>query len=171
MGCLSKIQNRQSDIPLWYINISYIIQAKNGSIITLINYFAFYLKGDNHTVESNLAYDDNDNTHCSLCVPTHHGDYEMNKHTVVINNAASRMEGGGGVIQNNYVGLDVKNHLEDPDVQDFRPIEGGALTQGDIVMGPYQPGVGEGFYWIPGINKFLTLLHICREGVRNLRLV
>ena len=113
-------------------------------------------------MESNLAYDDDDNTHCSLCVPTHLGDAEMNQHSVVINNAASKMAGGGGLIQNNYEGLDVKNHLEDPDVQDFRPIEGGALTQGDIIMGPYQPGVGEGVYWIPGmyvlhLKKFLPI--------------
>ena len=48
----------------------------------------------------------------------------MNQHSVVINNAASKMAGGGGLIENNYEGLDVKEHLEDPDVQDFRPIQG-----------------------------------------------
>ena len=74
----------------------------------------------------------------------------MNQNSVVINNAADKMAGGGGLIRNNYEGEDIKSHLVDPDDQDFRPIEGGVLTQGDIVMGPYQPGVGDGFYWIPG---------------------
>ena len=35
--------------------------------------YEFYPKGDNHTVKNNLAYDDNDSEHCTLCVPTHLG--------------------------------------------------------------------------------------------------
>ena len=94
-----------------------------------------------------------DNSQSTLCVPTHLNDAVMNQHSVVINNAASKMAGGGGLILNNYEGLDVKDHLVDPDLQDFRPIEGGVLTQGDIIMGPYLPEVGEGFYWIPGFKN------------------
>ena len=35
------------------------------------------------------------------------------------------------------------------------PLKGGALTQGNKIIGPYQPGLGDGYYWIPGNHSFL----------------
>merc|ERR1719357_85680 len=124
-----------------------------------------YIKGDNHTVVNNLAFDNNvDDNQCSLCVVPIHSHTSMNNHSIVLNNAASHMAGGGGLKENNYEGKDVKQHMVDPDNHDFRPIQNGALDQGDIAIGPYQPGSNNLAYSIPGRKLYKTSFPIPGSG-------
>ncbi|CAL4158267.1 unnamed protein product, partial [Meganyctiphanes norvegica] len=122
------------------------------------------VKGDNHTVENNLALDRySSNVKCTLCVILRlRGDpWIENNNTVVINNVATLADGGaipqggryilaGGVIENNYFDTNVKDEMVDPDNYDFRPVDGGALTSGTETKGPYQPENQSTEYWIPG---------------------
>ena len=51
-----------------------------------------YAKGDNHTVRNNVAWDDTDQSDCTVCVPTELSGNTMNVNTVVINNGAQKMQ-------------------------------------------------------------------------------
>ena len=51
-----------------------------------------YAKGDNHTVRNNVAWDDTDQSDCTICVPTELSGNTMNVNTVVINNGAQKMQ-------------------------------------------------------------------------------
>ena len=51
-----------------------------------------YTKGDQHTVTNNVAWDDLDDTDCTVCVPTELQDNPMNENTVVTNNGAQMMQ-------------------------------------------------------------------------------
>ena len=90
-----------------------------------------YPKGDYHTVVNNVAWDDRDEEDCTLCVPPELHGTEMNSNTLVANNGASKFEGGGGTIENNYESQDVKRQMVDTDNSDFRPVPGGGfISQG-----------------------------------------
>ena len=52
-----------------------------------------YAKGDNHTVANNVAWDDTDQSDCTVCVPTEKFGNPMNPNTVVVNNGAQKMQG------------------------------------------------------------------------------
>ena len=52
-----------------------------------------YTKGDNHTVMNNVAWDDNDDSQCTICVPSELKGIPMNAHTVVVNNGAQKFQG------------------------------------------------------------------------------
>merc|ERR1711892_1274929 len=123
-----------------------------------------YVKGDNHTVVNNLAYDDD--AQCSLCVVPVLGQSTMNNNTLVTSNAASKMAGGGGLVEKNYEGEDVKTHIVDPDIQDFRPVDGGEFTHGDSIIGPYLPGLGNLKYFIPGRKTYTASHPIPCVGVK-----
>ncbi|CAL4179484.1 unnamed protein product [Meganyctiphanes norvegica] len=135
-------------------HIDHNVIWKAGSII---------IKGDNHTLNNNVAFDRQDDTRCTICVTyrLRHDPVIENNYTITINNAASQIDGGKNVIDggmwplpgesdNNYAEHDVKNHLVDPDNLDFRPVEGGPLTTGSEIMGAYLPGLQLQTYWIPG---------------------
>ena len=49
-------------------------------------------KGDNHTVVNNVGWD-NDESDCTVCVPSSHSGNPMNHNSVVLNNAARKMTG------------------------------------------------------------------------------
>ena len=51
-----------------------------------------YAKGDNHTVTNNVAWDDNDTSDCTVCVPTELSGNPMNANTIVVNNGAQKMQ-------------------------------------------------------------------------------
>ena len=124
-----------------------------------------YAKGDNHTVTNNVAWDDHDTSHCTLCVPSSHSGNPMNFNTVVVNNGASKMANGGGLIENNYASLDVKDQMIDTDNKDFRPAPGGAFTQGSQIIGAYNLGEFNSKYWIPGRKLYKTSNPIPQDGV------
>ena len=50
-------------------------------------------KGDNHTVTNNVAWDDSDQSDCTICVPTELQDNPMNVNTVLVNNGAQKFQG------------------------------------------------------------------------------
>ena len=129
------------------------------------------VKGDNHTVMNNLALDRHtDDGKCSLCViyRLRHDPVIQNNHTSVLNNGATQADGGtnvddggrwpiaGEVVENNYSYMDIKSHLVDASILDFRPIEGGILTSGSEIIGPYYPGTNSSTYWIPGRRLYTT---------------
>ena len=78
-------------------------------------------EGDYHTVVNNVAWDDNDKEDCTLCVPSELSGTQMNTNTLVANNGASKFEGGGGTVENNYESQDVKEQMVDTDNNDYRP--------------------------------------------------
>ena len=102
------------------------------------------VKGDNHTVLHNLALDRaKEDGKCSLCViyRLRHDEVIMNNNTIVGSNAAVQADGGAnvddggrwpmaGIVENNYSDKDLKSHLVNPSILDFRPVEGGVLTTG-----------------------------------------
>ena len=51
-----------------------------------------YTKGDNHTVTNNVAWDDTDQSDCTVCVPTENSGNPMNVNTIVVNNGAQKMQ-------------------------------------------------------------------------------
>ncbi|CAL4064794.1 unnamed protein product, partial [Meganyctiphanes norvegica] len=128
------------------------------------------IKGDNHTIVNNLAMDKDREDKCSLCVI-----YRLrsdpvieNNNTIVINNGASKADGGthsgthgdrwplaGKIVENNLSDMEIKKYMVDPDNWDFRPLEDGALNNGTEVKGPYQPGFSL-TYWIPGRRLYKT---------------
>ncbi|CAL4084686.1 unnamed protein product, partial [Meganyctiphanes norvegica] len=108
---------------------------------------------------------------CSLCVLYRFWWYLdiFNTHSTTINNGATQADGGvhaeewpkkwplpGEVVENNYSGEDVLEQIVDPDNWDFRPIMGGAFTEGEHLIGPYLPGNEAKTYWIPGRKLFKT---------------
>ncbi|CAL4158370.1 unnamed protein product, partial [Meganyctiphanes norvegica] len=126
------------------------------------------VKGDNHTVVNNIALDRDDGG-CTLCViyRLRHDPVIENNYTIVYNNGATEANGGvnvdeggywpvAGITDNNFSGQDVKTHMVDPDNLDFRPVEGGAFTEGDEIIGPYQIGLSSMEYWIPGRMFYKT---------------
>ena len=137
------------------------------------------VKGDNHTVVNNLAMKASAGD-CSLCVIYRIRNLPeiMNNNTIVINNAATKADGGvnteegggarwpmaGAVVENNYSNASVEDHLYDPSNQDFRPVPGGALTVGEYIIGPYLPDNNENVYWIPGRKLYRTSNPIPASG-------
>ena len=137
------------------------------------------VKGDNHTVMNNLAMKDNTGD-CSLCVIYRIRNLPeiMNNNTVVMNNAATKADGGvnteegggarwpvaGAVVENNFSNASVEDYLYDPANQDFRPVEGGALVEGEDIIGPYLPDNDESEYWIPGRRLYKTSNPIPGDG-------
>ena len=137
------------------------------------------VKGDNHTVENNLAIKSTTGD-CSLCViyKIRHLPEIMNNNTVVVNNAASQADGGvnvdegggarwpmaGAVIENNFSNKSVEDHIYDPANKDFRPIPGGVFTEGEDIIGPYLPDNAESVYWIPGRRLYKTSNPIPGDG-------
>jgi len=139
------------------------------------------VKGDNHTVMNNLGLDryKKDDGKCSLCViyRLRHDPVIENNNTIVLNNAATQADGGrnvdchgcrwpmaGQVVENNYSNMDIKDHLVGADILDFRPIEGGLLTTGPEIIGPYLPGNSSFTYWIPGRKLYKTSQPIPPSG-------
>ena len=70
---------------------------------------------------------------------------------MVLNTTAMQADGGintgegggmwplaGEIKENNFADLEVAKQLVDPSFLDFRPVEGGALTRGPEIIGPYQ---------------------------------
>ncbi|CAL4122383.1 unnamed protein product [Meganyctiphanes norvegica] len=141
------------------------------------NVDSLMVKGDNHTVESNLALNRYEQGNkCTLCViyRLRHDSVIENNYTLTINNAAYQADGGrnvddggmwplGGEVVNTYSGHDINDYLVDVDNWDFRPLEGTPLTEGEVVKGPYQPGITS-TYWIPGRKLYKTSLPIPVEG-------
>ena len=126
-----------------------------------------FTKGDNHTVYNNVGWDDNDEKDCTVCVPDEWFDVPMNFYSVVVNNGASKLDGGGGVIENNYESQDVKEQMLDTDNYDFRPVAGGGFItpDGGEVIGAYTSGESSLTYWIPGRKLFKTSFPIPQDGV------
>jgi len=127
------------------------------------------VKGDNHTVVNNLALDrHSDDGKCSLCVIyiLRHDSVIENNNTVVLNNGASQADGGrnvdtggrwpmaGGVQENNYSNMDIKEQVVAPGIRDFRPVLGGALDVEGSTIGPYSRGTDSLSYWIPGRREY-----------------
>ena len=123
-----------------------------------------YLKGDNHTVTNNVGWDDNGED-CTICVPAEHGGTGMNFNSVVVNNGAV-LQGGGGVIENNYDAQDVKEQMVDADNYDFRPAAGGGFItpDGGEIIGAYASGESSLTYWIPGRKLYKTSFPIPLDG-------
>ena len=44
----------------------------------------------------------------------------------------------GEIKENNFADLEIVKQLVDPSILDFRPVEGGSLTRGPEIIGPYQ---------------------------------
>ena len=130
------------------------------------NTMGMMVKGNNHTVESNLALDNTEKfEHAGSLLVIHILRTEnvvQNQITAVKNNAATRADGGtnmnvpwpyprwplAGITENNYSGEDLNELLVDVDNKDFRPKSDGALTAsgnagqiiGDAtgnIIGPY----------------------------------
>jgi len=89
----------------------------------------------------------------------------MNFNTVVVNNGASKMAGGGGMIENNYESQEVKDQMIDTDNHDFRPVPGGGFTTGSQTIGAYTLGEESLTYWIPGRKQYKTSHPIPQDGV------
>jgi hypothetical protein len=124
-----------------------------------------FTKGDNHTITNNVAWDDNDAKGCTLCVPSSNSGNPMNTKTVVVNNGASHMAGGGGLIENNYESQEVKQQMVDTGNHDFRPVKGGGFTEGSQIRGAYNLGESSLTYWIPGRKLYRTSYPIPQDGV------
>ena len=139
-------------------------------------------KGDNHTVANNLAIRSSSGD-CSLCViyKIRHLPEIMNNNTVVVNNAATQADGGvnveegggarwpmaGAIIENNFSNQSVKDQLYDPANQDFRPLPGGALAEGEDIIGPYPVDNEENVYWIPGRRLYKTSNPVPADGATS----
>merc|ERR1719402_764555 len=137
---------------------------------------AIIIKGDNHTIESNLAILDTHGNKCTLCVTyrLRHDTVIENNNTITINNGATQADGGrnvidggnwplhGLIVENNYSGGNVRENLYDSYNLDFRPLKNSNFTDGDLI-GPYLPGY-QSFYWIPGRKLYKTSTPIPPEG-------
>ena len=64
-----------------------------------------YTKGDNHTVTNNVAWDDNDQSDCTVCVPTENSGNPMNVNTIVVNNGAQKMQSTMNLSQHLFYAL------------------------------------------------------------------
>ncbi|CAL4074331.1 unnamed protein product [Meganyctiphanes norvegica] len=142
------------------------------------NVLTINVKGDDHVVENNFAFDNEEsNGLCNLCVyyrvrtdPT-----IENNNTVVLNNGATQADGGrdldtgenwplaGAVVENNFSGEDIKHHMVNPPILDFRPKKGSVLDQ-ENVIGPYKPNLESSFYYIPGRKLYKTSSPIPPDG-------
>jgi len=110
------------------------------------NTMGMMVKGNNHTIESNLALDNTEKfEHAGSLLVIHILRTEnvvQNQITAVKNNAATRADGGtnmnvpwpyprwplAGITENNYSGEDLNKLLVDVDNKDFRPKSNNALT-------------------------------------------
>ena len=105
-------------------------QGNNGNIgfnvVWNLDDKEIYPKGNNHTVYNNVGWDDSSDK-CTICVPSQAFGFPMNSHSIVVNNGASKLDNGGGVIENNYESQDVKDQMVDTDNYDFRPVAGGGF--------------------------------------------
>ena len=156
----------------------------NGNVLFNVawNTGSILIKGDNHTVLNNLALDRKpDGSETDINSPTLVVIYKLrlyplinNNNTIVLNNGASRADGGkdkhtggrypvaGKVVENNYSGRNVRENLYDPVNWDFRPLTNSNFTDGEII-GPYLPDVQD-FYWIPGYKYYKTATPIPPTG-------
>jgi len=126
-----------------------------------------YAKGDNHTMTNNVAWDDDpDDNDCSLCFPPEHQGVPNNENSVLINNGATKFEGGGGLIENNYEADDVTKQMMDTANHDFRPIPGGAFItpDGGEIIGAYTDVESTETYWIPGRRLYKASYPIPHDG-------
>ena len=73
---------------------------------------------------------------------------------------------GGGLIENNYEGLDVKEQMIDVANHDFRPVPGGGFftPDGGEIIGAYTEGESSQFYWIPGRKLYKASFPIPQDG-------
>ena len=125
------------------------------------------VKGDYHTIDNNLAFDNqngmsNNTVDMVVLGQPGQGAPGENKHTIVNNNilqngsSASRR---GGVpisaIHHNNVQGNVRDTLRDPDNLDFRPKANSKVLE--MGVGPYgeESQRGGGIYWIPG-RQYVT---------------
>ena len=127
------------------------------------------VKGDNHTVLNNVAWDDNgtpEDKDCTICVPPLYVDIPMNFYTIMANNGGSNILFGGGPNENNYDSPDVKEQMVDPDNNDFRPVPGGAFItpDGGEIIGAYTSGESSKTYWIPGRKLYKASFPIPHNG-------
>ena len=122
-----------------------------------------YPKGDNHTIYNNVGWDDNDTKHCTICVPCIAFGGPNNVFSTVVNNGASKLDCGGGIVENNYESLDVKEQMVDTDNYDFRPVVGGGFItpDGGDVIGAYNNDYA---YWIPGRKLYKASFPIPSDG-------
>lgn len=123
----------------------------------------YYTKGDNHTVYNNIGWDDNSNG-CTVCVPCKAFGVPMNFYSTVTRNGASKLDCGGGLVENNYESQDIKEQMRDTDNYDFRPVEGGGLwsSDGEIIGAYTEPSTP--IYWIPGRKLYKTSFPIPQDG-------
>ena len=72
---------------------------------------------------------------------------------------------GGGVIENNYESLEVKEQMIDTDNYDFRPVSsGGFITpDGGEIIGAYTGGESSLTYWIPGRKLYKASFPIPKD--------
>jgi len=165
-------------------------QGSDGSQLYNVvwNTSGLMVKGDNHTVNNNLAlmgrYAGKGKPRygvCNICILERLFTYPqiMNTNTEVCNNAGTFVIFGkntktelrnpslpvspGVRIQNNYSGRDVEKNVEDYKNWDFRPRIPGKLTAGPLI-GPYDPAVVTTFYWIPGQKLYKTSTPIPPSG-------
>ena len=135
------------------------------------------IKGDNHTVLHNLAFDPQDNE-CALCVLwyDHQIPVPINNNTVVMYNAADVANGGthegqvyplaGRVVKYNVIS-NVSKQLVDPDNFDFRPLHN--LTYLQYNAGPYIYDPELTHYWIPGRQLYKTSTPVPPDNSMNIK--
>ena len=155
------------------------VRGEDGTMMFNVawNTLAYMIVGDNHTIMNNLALrrEGAEGPGCDLCVIymlPYYSDIH-NNHSIVLNNGASRADGGynkagdryplgGGVIENNYSGENADQNLYDPKHLDFRPLENSNFTK-DEIIGPYLPGIQKS-YWIAGRKLYKTSTPIPPSG-------
>ena len=144
--------------------------GKNGKITTnvVMKTNGLMVKGDYHTVLNNLAFDkedDNNGDHqgkgCSLCVLkfVRSNQDEINKHSVVLRNAADVANGGkghplAGSREEFNIAGNVREQVVDADNLDFRPHKGSRYIKDNV--GPYRYDRRGKYYWIPGRQLYKT---------------
>lgn len=132
------------------------------------------VKGDNHTIQNNLAFDNVTTLYDLLILGSPGSGVEgENEHTVTTGNILQqgactqemrpKCQHIPGTFTNNVAG-DVRKLLRDPDNLDFRPKRGSDLiTKG---IGPYGQESMEhgGVYWIPGRQQLVASMPIPPSG-------
>jgi len=121
-----------------------------------------YPKGDYHNISNNIAFADDDK--CTVCVNAIRKGKPNNRHSVVLNNGATAMGDGGGQVENNYESKNLVDEMIDVSIQDFRPVPGGHLTQGQETIGAYEVDLSK--YWIPGRQLYKASFPIPPNGSR-----
>ena len=73
---------------------------------------------------------------------------------------------GGGLIENNYENLDVKEQMIDAENYDFRPLPGGNFItpDGGEIIGAYSSGDSSLTYWMPGRKLYKSSFPIPLNG-------